>query len=128
MRRSDQRRDAVFALYQGEVTGRPPLELLTAEAKPFTRQLVAGVEAERASLDEEIARLSRGWELERIASLERSIMRVALYEMRHRDDIPLEVAIDEAVNLAKEYCGAEAPGFVNGILGSAARELEEAPS
>lgn len=128
MRRSDQRRDAVFALYQGEVTGRPPLELIEREAKPFTRQLIAGVEDERSSLDEEIGRLSRGWELDRIASLERCIMRVALYEMRHREDVPVEVAIDEAVNLAKEYCGAEAPGFVNGILGSAARDVEEAPS
>ena len=69
-----------------------------------------------------------GWELERIAPLERSIMRVALYEIRDRDDIPTEVAIDEAVNLAKEFCGADAPGFVNGILGSAARELEQARS
>jgi transcription antitermination protein NusB len=128
MRRSDQRRAAVFALYQGEVIGRPPLDLLDPGARPFTRQLVAGVEDERASLDDEIARLSRGWELDRIASLERCIMRVALHEMRHRDDVPVEVAIDEAVNLAKEYCGADAPGFVNGILGSAARELEEAPS
>ncbi|MQA72830.1 MAG: transcription antitermination factor NusB [Solirubrobacterales bacterium] len=128
MRRSDQRRDAVFALYQGEVTGRPPLELIDREAKPFTRELIAGVADERASLDEEIGRLSHGWELDRIASLERCIMRVALYEMRHREDVPVEVAIDEAVNLAKEYCGAEAPGFVNGILGSAARDVEEAPS
>jgi N utilization substance protein B len=125
MRRSDQRRDAVFALYQREVTGRPLDELL-AEARPFTRELVAGTDAELEALDQEIARLSRGWELERIAQLERSIMRVALYEMRDPDGAPVEVAIDEAVNLAKEYCGAEAPGFVNGILGSAAREAQEA--
>jgi N utilization substance protein B len=127
MRRSDQRREAVFALYQREVTGRPLAGLLDG-AKPFTRELAEGVDAGLASLDEEIARLSRGWALERIATLERCIMRVALYEMRHRDDIPTEIAIDEAVNLAKEFCGADAPGFVNGILGSAARELEEAPS
>ena len=125
MRRSDQRRDAVFALYQREVTGRPLAELLEG-AKPFTRELAEGADAHIPALDEEIARLARGWELDRIASLERNIMRVALYEMRHRDEIPVEVAIDEAVNLAKEYCGADAPGFVNGILGSAARELEEA--
>ena len=125
MRRSDQRRDAVFALYQREVTGRPLAELLD-DARPFTRELAEGVERERAALDGEIARLSRGWELERIAPLERSIMRLALYEMRERDDIPVEVAIDEAVGLAKEYCGADAPGFVNGILGTAARELERA--
>ncbi len=125
MRRSDQRRDAVFALYQRDVTGRELGELL-AGAKEFTRELAEGVDLERAGLDEEIARLSRGWELERIAALERSIMRVALYEMRHREDVPTEVAIDEAVNLSKQYCGADAPGFVNGILGSAARELEKA--
>ena len=125
MRRSDQRRDAVFALYQHDVTGRELEELLVG-SKEFTRELAEGVDLERPGLDEEIARLSRGWELERIAALERSIMRVALYEMRHRDDVPTEIAIDEAVNLSKEYCGADAPGFVNGILGSAARELEKA--
>ena len=126
MRRSDQRRDAVFAGYQHEVTGRPLGELL-AEAKPFSRELAEGVEANRADLDELISRHSRGWSLERIAPLERSIMRVALFELHHRgDEVPLEVAIDEAVSLAKEYCGADAPGFVNGILGSAAREVSEA--
>ncbi len=127
MRRSDQRRDAVFALYQREVTGRSLAELLEG-AKPFTRELAEGADGELAALDEEIGRRSRGWELDRIATLERNVMRVALYELRYRDDIPTEVAIDEAVNLAKEYCGADAPGFVNGILGAAASELEQAPS
>jgi N utilization substance protein B len=121
MRRSDQRRDAVFALYQREVTGRPIEDLLDG-AKPFTRELADGVEANRAQLDELIARHAKGWSLERIAPLERNIMRVALYEALHREDIPAEVAIDEAVELAKEYCGADAPGFVNGILGAAVRE------
>jgi len=127
MRRSDQRRDAVFALYQGEVTGRP-LEQLLEGAKPFTRELAEGTDGVLPELDAEIARLARGWELERIAALERSILRVALYEVHHRaGEVPLEVAIDEAVSLAKDYCGADAPGFVNGILGSVARELEGAP-
>ena len=120
MRRSDQRRAAVFALYQGEVTGRPPAEALD-DAKPFTRALVDGVDEHRAELDAEIARLARGWDLDRIAALEKSIMRVALYELHHRDDVPAEVAIDEAVSLARRYCGADAPGFVNGVLGTAAR-------
>ena len=122
MRRSDQRRDAVFALYQHRVTGRPLDELLEG-AKPFSRELAVATEARAAELDEEIGRLSRGWSLERIAPLELSIMRVALYEMRHRDETPVEVAIDEAVNLAQEFCGADAPDFVNGILGTAAREI-----
>jgi N utilization substance protein B len=123
LRRSDQRRDAAFALYQREVTGRSLDELL-GDAKPFTREVVAGVEEHRAELDEEISRLSKGWSLDRIAPLELSIMRVALYELHHCDDIPPEIAIDEAVSFAKRYCGAEAPGFVNGILGAAARGLD----
>ena len=120
MRRSDQRRAAVFALYQHEVTGRP-IEDLLDDCAPFTRELVEGVEANRDELDGAIARLAQGWELDRIAALEKSILRVALYELHHRDDIPDEVAIDEAVNVSKRYCGADAPGFVNGILGTAAR-------
>jgi N utilization substance protein B len=120
MRRSDQRRAAVFALYQRDVTGQPLSESV-ADAPAFTRELVEGVDAHREELDQDIARLARGWSLERIAALERNILRVALYELHHRDDVPAEVAIDEAVGLAKRYCGAEAPGFVNGILGAAAR-------
>jgi N utilization substance protein B len=122
MRRSDQRRDAVFALYQRDVTGRDLDELLEG-AKPFTRELAGGADAELQELDATIAQLSRGWDLDRIAPLERSIMRVALHEMR--GGLPPEVAIDEAVNLAQEFCGADAPSFVNGILGSAAREKQE---
>ena len=121
MRRTDQRRDAVFAGYQHEVTGRPLEELLEG-AKPFTRELAEGVEANREELDGVIARHAQGWSLERIAPLERNIMRVALYEALHREDVPVEVAIDEAVELTKEYCGADAPGFVNGILGAAVGE------
>ena len=79
------------------------------------------MEGRRAELDAEIARLARGWGLDRIAALEKSIMRVALYELHHRDDVPTEVAIDEAVSLARRYCGADAPGFVNGVLGTAAK-------
>jgi N utilization substance protein B len=121
MRRSDQRRDAIFACYQRDVTGRPLDELL-AGARPFTRELAEAVESRREELDATIAAHARGWELERIAPLERNIMRVALYEMENSDDVPTEVAIDEAVEIAKEYCGADAPGFVNGVLGAVVRE------
>jgi transcription antitermination protein NusB len=120
MRRSDQRRAAVFALYAREVRGGDIDDSLD-DAKPFTRELIAGVEEHQPELDEEIALLARGWELDRIAALEKNIMRVGLYELHHRDDVPAEVAIDEAVGLAKRYCGADAPGFVNGILAAAAK-------
>ena len=122
MRRTDQRRAAIFALYQADLTGRPLDDLLPREATAFSRELVAGVDAEREQLDALIERHATGWTLDRIAPLERSILRVALYELLHRSDIPAEVAIDEAVETAKELCGADAPGFVNGILGAVQRE------
>jgi N utilization substance protein B len=121
MRRSDQRRDAVFACYQRDVTGRP-LDELVADSRTFTRELAEGVEAHRDELDATISRYAKDWELDRIAPLDRNVMRVALYEIEHSDDVPTEVAIDEAIEIAKEYCGADAPGFINGVLGAAVRE------
>jgi N utilization substance protein B len=122
MRRTDQRRTAVVALYQGDVTGRPPAELLPPDATDFTRELVEGVGAQGDLLDALIERHSVGWALDRIAPLERNILRLALYELLHREDVPAEVAIDEAVEAAKELCSADAPAFVNGILGAVLRE------
>jgi N utilization substance protein B len=122
MRRTDQRRAAVFALYQRDVTGRPLAELVEPDATPFTRELVEGTDAELEQLDGLIERYAEDWTVDRIAPLERNIMRVALHELLHRDDIPAEVAIDEAVETAKELCAAEAPAFLNGILGSVQRD------
>jgi transcription antitermination protein NusB len=112
----------VVALYQSDVTGRPAPELVERDATSFTRELVEGVEAERGALDESIAKHATGWSLDRIAPLERNILRVAVHEMRTRPDVPVEVAIDEAVEAAKELCGTDAPGFINGVLGAVQRE------
>jgi transcription antitermination protein NusB len=112
----------VIALYQADVTGRPAAELVDERATPFTRELVEGVVEHRPELDELIERHATGWSLDRIAPLERNILRVALHELLHRSDVPDEVAIDEAVETAKELCSADAPGFVNGILGTVQRE------
>ena len=124
MRRSDQRRDAVFANYQRDVTGRP-LEELLGEARPLTRELAEGVDTHREELDETIAGHAKGWTVDRIAPLDMNVMRTALYEMGFMDT-PAEVAINEAVEIAKEYCGADAPKFINGILGAVVREREPA--
>ena len=126
MRRGDQRRAAVVALYQQDVTGRPLEELVPRDASLFTRELVEGVEVERDEIDALIERHSEGWTLDRIAPLERNILRVALHEMLHRSDVPDEVAMDEAIEAAKELCAAEAPRFVNGILGAVEREHDGA--
>jgi N utilization substance protein B len=131
-RRSDQRRRAVFALYQHDLTGRTLDDTLPRDAAPFTRALAHAALARQSEFDVLIAEHAQGWALERIAPLERSLLRVALLEMLHPDavpgvqPIPPEGAIDEAVETAKAYCGAEAPGFVNGILGAVLRERQGA--
>jgi N utilization substance protein B len=128
-RRSAQRRAAVFALYQHEVAGRALDESFERDASAFTRALAHATEDHQEELDAIISRHAQGWTLDRIAPLERAIMRVALLEMLHPEtveaDVPIppEGAIDEAVETAKEFCGAEAPGFVNGILGAALADL-----
>ena len=94
----------------------------------FARALAELVERRRAELDELISRHATGWALDRIAPLERAILRVGLAEVLHADElpgereIPPEGAVDEAVETAKRFCGADAPGFVNGILGAVLRE------
>jgi N utilization substance protein B len=122
MSRTDQRRAAVVALYQREVTGRPLDELIPRDANDFTKDLAHGAAAEQPALDAVIERHAIGWTLDRIAPLERSILRVALHEMQSREDIPDEVAMDEAIEAAKELCSADAPKFINGILAAAQRE------
>jgi N utilization substance protein B len=127
VRRSEQRRAAVFALYQHDLTGRPLDELFERDAAPFTRALAHAAADNAEELDVHIERHSRNWTLDRIAPLEKAILRTALLEMLHPDlvegdtPIPPEGAIDEAVETAKAFCGADAPGFVNGILGAVLR-------
>jgi N utilization substance protein B len=127
VRRSEQRRAAVFALYQHDLTGRPLDELFERDAASFTRALAHATADHAEELDVLIERHARNWTVDRIAPLERAILRAALLEMQHPDlleadtPIPPEGAIDEAVETAKAFCGAEAPGFVNGILGAVLR-------
>ncbi|HVW18893.1 MAG TPA: transcription antitermination factor NusB [Solirubrobacteraceae bacterium] len=127
-RRSDQRRAAAFAVYQREVTGREIEDVLGRDASAFTRALAHATDDYAPELDDVIARHAQGWTIDRIAPLEKAIMRVALLEMLHPDlapsetPIPPEGAIDEAVETAKTFCGAQAPAFVNGILSAALGE------
>ena len=127
MRRSDQRRGAVVALYQHDLTGRPVDELFERNARPYTRGLAHATLDFQDELDEAIARHATGWSVDRIAPLERAILRVAALELLHPElmsadtPIPPEGAIDEAVETAKRFCGADAPGFVNGVLSAILR-------
>jgi transcription antitermination protein NusB len=131
VRRSDQRRAAVIAVYQHDLTGRPLEQALEPNASAFVRALARAAVDRAEELDGVIDRHSHGWSVTRIQPLERSIMRVALVEMLYPEAtpsvqaIPLEGAVEEAVESAKRFCGADAPAFVNGVLGAALREVRE---
>jgi transcription antitermination protein NusB len=133
-RRSDQRRAAAFALYEHAVSGKELDDVFERDASEFTRALAYAASDYAPDLDDLVARHAQGWALDRIAPLERAIMQVALIEMLHPDaipadtPIPAEGAIDEAVETAKTFCGAQAPAFVNGILSAALREIRETPA
>lgn len=128
MRRTEQRRAAVWALYQSDLLGRPLGDTLPKDVHGFTFALAEQVLEHQAELDELIRRHSSDWSLERIAPLERSILRVALLELLYPEvlpgeqPIPPEGAINEAVETAKRFCGSNAPSFINGILGAVLRE------
>jgi N utilization substance protein B len=131
MRRSEQRRAAVVALYQHDLTGRSVEQTLARGASAFSRALATEAAARAAQLDAEIDRHAIGWSVQRIQPLERSIMRVAVLEMLHPEVVPHdqpmppEGAIEEAVQSAKTFCGPDAPAFVNGVLSAVLRELRE---
>lgn len=94
-----------------------------AEAQPFAETLVRGVREHLAELDAQIQSASRNWRLERMARVDRNLLRLALYELRYAGDVPAKVAINEAIEIAKRYGTAESSAFVNGILDRCREEL-----
>ena len=117
----------MWALYQSDLLGRPLTDTFPRDAHEFTRALGGAVLEHQEELDELIREHSSGWTLERIAPLERSILRVGVLEILYPEavpgerSIPPEGAIDEAVETAKRFCGTSAPSFVNGILAAVLR-------
>jgi transcription antitermination protein NusB len=115
------RRTALFLLYQWDVTGQPLASLYEGEVDEFARDTAEAVAAQAPGLDERITAASEGWTADRLGAIERNILRIALYEL-DGDEVPDEVAIDEAVTLAKRYATNDAARLVNGILGRIVRE------
>ncbi len=126
--RRQARRKAVLILYQADMTGRPPLEVLEerrslGERIPaYTAELVSGVAERKGDLDRLIGSHAEGWTVERMAGVDRTLLRVAAHEILHLEDVPVGVAIDEAVEAAKTLSTEDSGRFVNGILGRIARE------
>ncbi|HIY54063.1 MAG TPA: transcription antitermination factor NusB [Candidatus Agathobaculum merdavium] len=105
-----------IALYAGK---------LSPAQTDYIRAVVKGVAARREELDETITAYSKGWKISRMSRMTVAVLRLALYEMRYVDDVPVGAAINEAVELAKVYDTDEAAAFINGVLGAAARAAGE---
>ena len=115
------RRTALVLLYQWDVTGQPLATLYEGDVDEFARMLAEAVVESAPALDERITNAAEGWTADRLGAVERNVLRIAIHEL---DDaaVPAEVAIDEAVELAKRYASDEAGRLVNGILGRILRE------
>jgi N utilization substance protein B len=115
------RRTALFLLYQWDLTGQPLAALYEGDIDEFSRDLAEAVAAEAAELDRMIDTASDEWRADRLGVLERNVLRIGIYELVHAT-VPVEVAISEAVKLAKRYASVEAGKLVNGVLARVARE------
>ncbi len=125
---------ALQVLYEVDIVNHPPVETfqlrledasLTDELAEFARQIVFGVLPITQELDLLIARYAPEWPLDQIAAIDRNILRIALWEFGVQRDTPVKVAINEAVELAKQYGSESASRFVNGVLGSLTDHKEE---
>lgn len=125
--RRQARRAAIDVLYQADVTGGDPSLALESwieagrDVPEYARSLVAGVVEHGPAIDLLLEERSEDWTVARMAALDRTILRVAVEELRYRDDVPDSVAISEAVEAASELSSDESRAFVNGILGKIAR-------
>lgn len=122
--RTKRRKRALDILYEADVLGRPPIEVLDESTgiQAFTRQLVEGVESHRTELDELIRHYAERWALERMPVVDRNLLRIGIFEILHCPDVPTGAAINEAVDLAKLLSTEDSGRFINGMLGRVARE------
>lgn len=119
------RRQALFLLYQWDLTGQELASLFEGEPDEFARDLASAVAGRAPELDRRVTESSPDWPADRLGTLERNILRIGVYELE-QGMVPREVAINEAVVLAKRYASEDAARLVNGILGRIAREVDVA--
>jgi transcription antitermination protein NusB len=124
--RHQARERALGLLYEADLRDQPPTVVLAAQVMspdPFAVDLVTGVEEAGPEIDELIRRFARGWRLERMPVLDRAVLRLGVYELTHRPDVPTGVVLSEAVELASAYSTEDSGKFVNGLLAAIAREV-----
>ena len=129
--RRSARRQAVFILYQQDLLKLSSHEALGRsqdEVNDYACRIVKGVDDHKAQIDSLLDEHLSGWSLERLGPLERAILRVSAYELVAEEDVPVAVAIDQAVTLAKRFCSGEASALVNGVLGALASAARPAAS
>ena len=97
----------------------------TQEDLAYADEVLSGIDAHTEEIDALIDEIAIGWKIERMPKVDLSILRIAIYEMQHRDDIPCGVSINEAVELAKEFGGEKSSAYVNGMLGTLAKRIED---
>ena len=123
--RKAARRQALYLLYQWDLTGQELASLYEGEPDDFARGLAQAVSERAEALDARISDASPDWPADRLGTLERNILRIGVYELED-ETVPREVAINEAVVLAKRYASEDAARLVNGVLARIAREQEAA--
>ncbi len=129
--RREAREDALAVLYEAEIADGSAFEALARRAVPpseYAMELALGVDADRESVDDLLRRHLVGWRLERLAVVDRTLARIAVWELIRRDDVPTGVVLSEAVALATQYCSAESPRFLNGVLRAVADEVRGSDS
>lgn len=127
--RTDAREQTIILLYEAEQRGVSPVDLVEERAlasERLTRELITGIESMREQLDAQIVSNARGWALDRMPALDRAILRLAIYELTGRPDVPTAVVIDEAVELAKRFSTDDSGRFVNGVLSAVAGRVRPA--
>jgi transcription antitermination protein NusB len=129
--RSKARKRALDVLYAAEMRGQDPvaeLDAAVAEGEgptnPYPGDLVRGVAAHRARIDELLASYAQGWALDRMPAIDRSALRIGVFELLYADDVPDAVAVSEAVALVRDLSTDDSPAFVNGVLGSMMRDRD----
>jgi N utilization substance protein B len=127
--RHEAREHAVALLYEAEMKKASlsaVMAALVVDPDPYTVALVTGVDADGVRIDELVAAAAVGWEIDRMPVVDRTILRLATWELLARPDVPVAVVIDEAVELAKQYSTEQSGGFVNGVLGTIAAQVRPA--